>query len=108
MDMQEFIPVKVFCLYHNIELSFISSLQEFNLIEVIDANHEKYLRASQLPEAEKIIRLHHDLAINTEGVDVVLHLLQKIKTMQQEIQLLKNKLGAFDTEAWPFYNLDEK
>lgn len=97
MDLQEFIPVRVFCLYHSVEVSFISSLHDFNLVEIIESGNEKYIRLSELPQVEKIVRLHNDLAINTEGVDVVLHLLRKIKAMQNEIVLLKSKLSIFDT-----------
>jgi len=96
MDIQEFIPLDVFCRHHGIAVAFMVTLHEFSLIEVVEDNSEKYIPISQLPEVEKIIRLHNDLAINTEGVDVVLHLLQKIKTMQQEMALLKSKLRLYE------------
>jgi len=98
MDLQEFIPVEIFCLHHNIEVSFITSLQEFDLIEVVVTGHERYLPINEMAEVERIIRLHRDLDINTEGVDVILQLLKKIKTMQYEMDILKSKLKLYDAD----------
>ncbi len=98
MDTKELIPIEIFCLHHSVEISFINSLHEFDLIEVVQVNEEKYIPVSQLLEVEKIIRLHNDLRINTEDIDIVIHLLQKIKKMQIKIELLKSKLGIHETE----------
>ncbi len=96
MEMQEFIPINVFCRQHGIEISFISSLQEFGLIEVMKVAETEYIPLSQLVEAEKMVRLHGDLDINLEGIDVITHLLQRVKDMQAEIQTLKNRLGLYE------------
>ncbi len=96
MEMQEFIPIDNFCRQHGIEISFISSLQEFGLIEVMKVEEAECIPLSQLVEAEKIVRLHGDLEINLEGIDVITHLLQKVKDMQTEIQILKNRLRLYE------------
>lgn len=94
--MQEFIPVDIFCMQHDISLSFISSLQEFGLIEVITVDEAGYIPVNQLTEAEKLVRLHADLAINMEGIDVVTHLLRRITELQDEMQLLRNRLLFYE------------
>ena len=96
MEMQEFIPIDIFCRQHGIEISFISSLQEFGLIEVMKVEEAECIPLSQLVEAEKMVRLHGDLEINLEGIDVISHLLQKVKDMQTEIQILKNRLLLYE------------
>lgn len=96
MEIQEFIPIDIFCRQHGIEISFISSLQEFGLIEVMKVEEAECIPLSQLVEAEKIVRLHGDLEINLEGIDVITHLLQKVKDMQTEIQILKNRLRLYE------------
>ena len=96
MDTQEFIPVDIFCRHHSVEVSFISSLQEFGLIEITQVNETQYIPLSQLTEAEKLVRMHNELEINTEGIDVVTHLLQRIRNMQEEIRLLRNRLGLYE------------
>ena len=96
MNIQEFIPIDIFCRQHGVEISFISSLQEFGLIEVTRINEAECIPVNQLPEAEKLVRLHDELDINMEGIDVVTHLLQRIKNMQDEIILLKNRLRLYE------------
>jgi hypothetical protein len=96
MNMQEFIPIDVFCRQHGIEISFISSLKEFGLIEVISINEAECIPVNQLVEAEKLVRLHDELEINMEGIDVVSHLLARIRHMQDEIVLLKNRLRLYE------------
>lgn len=98
MNNQEFILIDTFCQQHELEISFINSLQDFGLIEVVQINEVNCISVSQLVEVEKIIRLHKDLEINNEGIDVVLQLLQRINNMQNEIILLKNKLNLYEDE----------
>ncbi|MDB5210572.1 MAG: MerR family transcriptional regulator [Sediminibacterium sp.] len=96
METQEYIPIDVFCQHHGVTISFISSLQHFGLIEVIRINDAECLPADQLGEAEKILRLHNELEINLEGIDAIRHLLQRVKDMQDEIRLLKNRLSLYE------------
>jgi hypothetical protein len=96
MEMQEFIPIDIFCRQHGVDNSFISSLQDFGLIEVMRINEAECISFNQLVEAEKIVRLHGDLEINLEGIDVIIHLLQHIKEMQSEIQALRNRLRVYE------------
>ncbi|WP_157998133.1 chaperone modulator CbpM [Aquimarina agarivorans] len=38
---------------------------------------------------------YRDLNINVAGIETVMHLLQRIENMQQEIQQLKNELNLY-------------
>lgn len=98
MDNQEFILIETFCQQYELEISFINSLQDYGLIEVVQVDKVNCISVNQLVEVEKIVRLHKDLEINNEGIDVVLQLLQKINNMQHEIVLLKNKLSLYEDE----------
>lgn len=96
MESNEYIPVKVFCQHHSIEIAFIDTLQEYNLVKVITIEQEECLPVSEVSEAERMIRLHNELNINMEGLDAVFHLLQKMKNMQTEIEDLKNRLRFYE------------
>ena len=43
-------------------------------------------------QVEKMIRLHYDLNINLEGVDVIYNLLNQVNSLKKEITDLQNKL----------------
>ena len=96
MQNDELIAVKEFCSSHNLEISFIHTLQQYELIEITTIEEKTYMPASQLHQAEKIARLHHELGINIEGIDAIKHLLQRVEDMQEEIIALKNKLSLYE------------
>jgi hypothetical protein len=45
---------------------------------------------------EKMIRMHHELDINIEGIDTIFNLLKKIETLQEELIITKNKLRVYE------------
>ncbi len=92
MQKDDLIPAEDFCIYHNIEYSFISSLEESGLINITLVEHSSYIPANEIQKLEKFIRLHYDLDINLEGIETIHHLLEKIEEMQKEIRHLKNIL----------------
>ena len=97
MNKRHMIPANEFCASHNIEISFINSLQEEGLIEITTIKETEYIHESQLHELEKIVRFYYELDINLEGIETVIHLLQRINEMQDEIMFLKNRLGLYES-----------
>lgn len=91
-NTEELITPEACCTHYHIELTFIQSLNEYGLIEIISVEEKQFIHNTQLHELEKFIRLHYELGINLEGIDAIGHLLLKMKDMQEEIALLKNKL----------------
>lgn len=90
------ISVNEFCRHHEIEVTFVQSLQENKLIELVVVRDEIFVHTNQLPRLEKMVRLYYDLDINLEGIEVINQLLERIENMQQEIGTLKNRLNLFD------------
>jgi hypothetical protein len=93
------IAVDVFCTNHNIEISFISSLQQTGMIEITTIKDTGYIDAEQLQLLEKFVRFHYELDINLEGIETVNHLLQRINSLQNEIISLKNRLGLYESNG---------
>jgi cytochrome c peroxidase len=71
-------------------------LQDAGLIEITIIKEAEYIHESQLNELEKIVRLYYEMDINLEGIETVIHLLQRINDMQNEITLLKNRLRLYE------------
>lgn len=96
INKENLIPVDQFCAQHEIEFSFISTLNEFGLIEMSASSKNYFVGENQLRELEKMVRLHRDLNINSKGIDAITHLLTLINDMQIEITSLKNKLRRYE------------
>jgi hypothetical protein len=97
MQTDNLIAINEFCINHNIEISFISSLQQTGLIEISTIKETGFIDASQLQHLEKIVRFYYELDINLEGIETITHLLQRITSMQDEIIALKNRLRLYET-----------
>ena len=96
MSSKNLIQIKQFCVYHEIENTFITELHNYGLVEIIIEEEDEYLQQEQLPALEKMIRLHYDLKINLEGIDAIYHLLNKIEVLQQNLTETQNKLRLFE------------
>ncbi|MCK9220414.1 MAG: chaperone modulator CbpM [Bacteroidales bacterium] len=96
MQTEYLIAVDEFCATHNIEISFINSLQQTGLIEITTIQETGFIDADQLQQLEKFIRFYYDLDINMEGIETITHLLQRIQSLQDEIVSLKNTLRFYE------------
>lgn len=98
MATNQLIALKEFCVYHNIEYTFVCSLCETELIVVTTIQNEIYVHPDYIATLEKMVRLHLDLGINSEGIETIFHLLNKIEDLQTELKLLQNKMEFYENE----------
>jgi len=93
---QHLIAANDFCVYHQVEHTFITSLQEAGLVEITIIDQTTYIPESELQKLEKMIRLHNELEINIAGIEAITHLLQRIEAMQEDMRGLKNQLRMYE------------
>lgn len=97
MEAEEMVLADEFCLHHKIEISFITSLKESGLIDIMSKEEKLFVPVSQLHQLEKMMRMHYEMDINIEGVETVTFLLERMHTMQQQITQLTNRLMVYET-----------
>lgn len=96
MENEDLLPVELLCSHYNIEISFITSLTEFGLLEITTVEETRYLYKTQIKDLEKLIRLHYELDINMEGIDAISHLLRRVDNLHEELTALKNRLRLYE------------
>lgn len=96
MKTNELITIQTFCTYYKVPESFIDSLYEFELIEIVQEDDTKCVSLTQIKTIEKLMRLHFDLNINLEGIHVISNLLDQVETLQEQVNYLKNKLDLYN------------
>ncbi len=96
MATQNLILIEKLCIHYKIEFSFINALDNIGLIEIETVNQSKFINQDRIGDLEKMIRLHHELNVNIEGIDIVFNLLQKEKTLRKEISTLENRLRLYE------------
>lgn len=96
MQQADLIVVTEFCTHHNIEFSFVHTLNQHGLIDIVMIEGTGFIYADQLQYLEKLVRLHYHLDINIEGIETITHLLQCINTMQHQISSLQCRLDLYE------------
>ena len=97
METKYLVAVDDFCASHDIEISFISSLQQSGLIEITTIENSGFIEADKLRQLEKYVRLFYEMDINLEGIETIDYLLLHINSMQEEIRTLRNRLRLYET-----------
>jgi len=98
MKTTEFIPINELCANYQIEISFFNELHEVGLIEIIKYKQTSCVSLETIIDLEKMIRMHQDLNINIQGIDVAFNLLKKVEYLNNELTTLKNKLRLYDDD----------
>lgn len=92
MTKKHLIATTDICMYHEVEYTFISALSEAGLVELSVVDKATYIPESELQRLEKMIRMHRELEINLAGIEAIIHLLDRIEHLQEEMRVLKNRL----------------
>lgn len=95
---QNLIAVTTLCSYYEIEFSFIDALYKNGLIQIVIIEQDQFIHHDQIGDLEKMIRLHHELNVNIEGIDVVFNLLEKEKELKEDLNALKNRLKLYEND----------
>lgn len=96
MHTESLILVNEFCTYHHVGADFVLSLEQRGLIETTTVAQTNYVRPDQLTRLEKFVRLHQELAIHTDDLDIVVNLLDRLTDLQTELTRLQNRLRFYE------------
>ncbi len=92
------ISTQTICTHYNIEISFVDALNKMGLIHIQVIEETQFIHEEDMGNLEKIIRLHNELNVNLEGIDVVLNLLEKEMRLRNELTALKNRLRLYEND----------
>ena len=85
-----------FFAYHQLDVSFMVTLEEQSMLEIITIGPMRYLHPDQLGPLERLIRLHRELAVHVEDLDIILHLLDCLEQAQEQVNQLQNRLAFYE------------
>ncbi|MAP56089.1 MAG: MerR family transcriptional regulator [Altibacter sp.] len=97
MKITDYITVTQLCTSHEIDTSFVSSLHDMGLIQLARIEDHQCIHKEAVHEVERMIRLHRDLDVNPEGIDVIFNLLEKVETLHEELNSLRNRLKLYES-----------
>ncbi len=96
MQPNHLISVRDFCVHHHVEITFVQSLEQQGLVDTVVIEQSIYVQPEQLPRLEKLVRLHQDLSIHPDDLDVVSNLLERLEGLQHQVTQLQNRLVFYE------------
>jgi len=99
MNQKNYIALNELCTHYKVEISFFSKLNDMGLIEINTVQKTQCINRDILNDVEKMLRLHQELDVNLEGIDIVFNLLKKIENLQEELNSLKSRLHLYENKA---------
>lgn len=80
---------------YEIEESFVESLREVGLIDVIDQDDDRFIEYDDLSDLEQFIRWHYEMDINVPGIDALRNMLERVRSLQSEMEQLRSELQFY-------------
>lgn len=96
MENEHYITAQEFCGYHQIEYTFINSLNEAGLLQVTIVDQTTIIPQAELPRLERFVRLHQDLDINVAGIEAISHLLDRVTSLQDDLRRVRSRLSLYE------------
>jgi chaperone modulatory protein CbpM len=96
MPEEEIIPLEIFCSHYHVEQTFLETLESHGLISITFQENQRFILKEEMAELEKYSRLYYELNINVAGIDALKNVLERIKQLQQEAEILKARLRIYE------------
>ena len=80
---------------YQVEETFLDSLQNSGLIEIVIEEEDKYIDYDYLQDIEQFVRWHYELEINIEGIEALHHMLQQVRELQSDVEQLREELKFY-------------
>ena len=96
MQTKHLVSIRDFCVYHRIDTAFVQTLEQRGLVQIITVEQSLYVPPDEVSRLEKFVRLHQDLAIHADDLDIVNDLLERLEGLQQRVTQLQNQLAFYE------------
>ncbi|MBT0608567.1 chaperone modulator CbpM [Aequorivita echinoideorum] len=96
MATKKYILVTQYCQHANVEIAFLENLHEYGLVLMEKKDSESYINENDISKIERMLRLHKDLSINFEGLDVIDSMQKRLRQMEKKMKLLQQKLDFYE------------
>jgi hypothetical protein len=85
-----------YCTVHQLDRTFVQSLEEEGLIMVVHREEDSFVEEEQLRQLEVFTRWHLDMGVNIQGIDAMHHLVDRLREISRELDAVKLKLRLYE------------
>jgi hypothetical protein len=87
--IQKYITIQHLAEFHQVDSGLLQEFAEFGLIRIQKTETTPCIVHEELEKCERIIRLHRELGVNKEGIDIILRMRETQTELQKEMKRLK-------------------
>lgn len=92
-----YIRIDVICQNYKLERDFLYRIGEYGLIEITEVEEiGPSIPEEEIGRLEKVINLNNDLGVNLEGIEVIMHLLERIENLQSELMQMRSRIRIYE------------
>lgn len=87
--IQKYITIQHLAEFHQVDSRLLQEFADFGLITIRKTEETPCIVHEELEKCERVIRLHRELGVNKEGIDIILRMRETQSELQQELKRLK-------------------
>ena len=90
------ITIEEFADFHQVTTTLIREFADFGLIRTTRVEQQFCIDPDNLERCERAIRMHKELGVNKEGIEIILDMREKHAEMQRELMQLRHQLKKYE------------
>ena len=100
------ITVEEFADFHQVTTELIKQFADFGLVRIQQVERQYCIDPEQMERCERAIRIHKDLGVNMEGVEIILDMRDKYSEMQKELLRLRHQIKKHEARMNKLFSED--
>src|SRR5690606_18857201 len=93
-----YIAIEEFCTHHGIQVTLIREFADFGLVQLQEQEQKAVLPAGEIEKLERLLRLHSELGINKEGLEIILNMRDQLLNLNSELETIRYRLQQLEKE----------
>lgn len=90
--MPRYVHIREFSDFHGVEVRLVETFIDQGLINCDPRDDGPYIAEQDIEPLEMMLRLHLELGLNPAGIETVLHMRERIRTLQERLRELEWQL----------------
>ena len=93
-----YIEIEKFCTHHGIQVTLVREFADFGLVHLQEQEKKAFVPEEEIEKLERMIRLHSELGINKEGLEIILNMRDQLDSLNSELETIRYRLRQLEDE----------
>ena len=93
-----YIAIEEFCSHHGVQVTLVREFADFGLVHLQEQEQKAFVPEEEIEKLERMIRLHSELGINKEGLEIILNMRDQLVSLNSELETIRYRLRQLEEE----------